>query len=97
MIAPSVHGWSADIDKVAPVDLEGAKKLLAEAGYPNGFSFQLDCPNDSSVNTIKIQPAGLEVDNSGITREVSGIVTGAEVADLDAFFACLINRRDRRA
>ena len=37
MIAPGVHGYANDIDKVAPVDGEGAKKLLAEAGYPNGL------------------------------------------------------------
>jgi len=54
MVAPSVHGWSAEIDKVAPVDVEGAKKLLAEAGYPNGFSFQLDCPNNRYVNDEEI-------------------------------------------
>ncbi|HLX81283.1 MAG TPA: ABC transporter substrate-binding protein [Burkholderiales bacterium] len=54
MVAPSVHGWSADIDKVAPADVEGAKKLLAEAGYPNGFSFQLDCPNNRYVNDEEI-------------------------------------------
>jgi peptide/nickel transport system substrate-binding protein len=54
MVAPSVHGWSADIDKTAPMDAEGAKKLLAEAGYPNGFSFQLDCPNNRYVNDEEI-------------------------------------------
>jgi peptide/nickel transport system substrate-binding protein len=54
MVAPSVHGWSADIDKVSPVDVEGAKKLLAEAGYANGFSFQLDCPNNRYVNDEEI-------------------------------------------
>jgi len=54
MVAPSVHGWSADLDKVSPVDIEGAKKLLAEAGYPNGFSFQLDCPNNRYVNDEEI-------------------------------------------
>jgi peptide/nickel transport system substrate-binding protein len=54
MVAPSVHGWSADLDKVSPVDTEGAKKLLAEAGYPNGFSFQLDCPNNRYVNDEEI-------------------------------------------
>ncbi len=26
------------------------KKLLAEAGYPNGFGVTLDCPNDRYVN-----------------------------------------------
>jgi len=54
MVAPSVHGWSADIDKVSPVNVEGAKKLLAEAGYPSGFSFQLDCPNNRYVNDEEI-------------------------------------------
>ncbi len=54
MVAPSVHGWSADLDKVAPADVEGAKKLLAEAGYPSGFSFQLDCPNNRYVNDEEI-------------------------------------------
>jgi peptide/nickel transport system substrate-binding protein len=54
MVAPSVHGWSADLDKVSAVDIEGAKKLLAEAGYPNGFSFQLDCPNNRYVNDEEI-------------------------------------------
>ncbi len=54
MIAPGVHGHSNDIDKVAPVDLEGAKKLLAEAGYPNGFEFGLDCPNNRYVNDEEI-------------------------------------------
>jgi peptide/nickel transport system substrate-binding protein len=54
MVAPSVHGWSADLDKVAPMNVEGAKKLLAEAGYPSGFSFQLDCPNNRYVNDERI-------------------------------------------
>jgi len=54
MVAPSVHGWSSDLDKAAPVNVEGAKKLLAEAGYPNGFSFQLDCPNNRYVNDEEI-------------------------------------------
>ena len=54
MVAPSVHGWSADLDKVSPVNVDGAKKLLAEAGYPSGFSFQLDCPNNRYVNDEEI-------------------------------------------
>ncbi|MGH8708224.1 MAG: ABC transporter substrate-binding protein [Burkholderiales bacterium] len=54
MIAPGVHGHSPDIDKVSPVDVEGAKKLLAEAGYPSGFEFSLDCPNNRYVNDEEI-------------------------------------------
>jgi peptide/nickel transport system substrate-binding protein len=54
IVAPSVHGWSAEMDKVSPVDVEGAKKLLTEAGYPNGFEFSLDCPNNRYVNDEEI-------------------------------------------
>jgi peptide/nickel transport system substrate-binding protein len=54
MIAPNVHGWSQDIDKVTPFDADGAKKLLAEAGYPGGFEFTLNCPNNRYVNDEEI-------------------------------------------
>jgi len=54
MIAPGVHGHSPDIDKVAPPDVDGARKLLAEAGYANGFEFGLDCPNNRYVNDEEI-------------------------------------------
>jgi peptide/nickel transport system substrate-binding protein len=54
MVAPGVHGHSNEIDKVSPVDVEGAKKLLAEAGYAQGFDFGLDCPNNRYVNDEEI-------------------------------------------
>uniref|UniRef100_UPI0028AECA46 ABC transporter substrate-binding protein n=1 Tax=Melaminivora sp. TaxID=1933032 RepID=UPI0028AECA46 len=51
MVAPSVHGWTKQLDeRAARYDVEGAKKLLADAGYPNGFSIKLECPNDRYVN-----------------------------------------------
>ena len=54
MVAPGVHGHSNDLDKVSPPDMDGAKKLLAEAGYPAGFEFGLDCPNNRYVNDEEI-------------------------------------------
>jgi len=54
MIAPGVHGHAKDIDVVMKYDPNGAKKLLAEAGYPNGFEFTLDCPNNRYVNDERI-------------------------------------------
>jgi len=54
MVAPGVNGHSAEIDVPAKVDVERAKKLLAEAGYPNGFEFQLNCPNNRYVNDEEI-------------------------------------------
>jgi len=54
MVAPGVHGHSKDIDIVMKPDANGARKLLAEAGYPDGFEFTLDCPNNRYVNDEKI-------------------------------------------
>jgi peptide/nickel transport system substrate-binding protein len=54
MVAPGVNGWFKEGDAVRGADIEGAKKLLAEAGYPNGFDFQLNCPNNRYVNDEEI-------------------------------------------
>jgi peptide/nickel transport system substrate-binding protein len=54
MIAPGVHPYSKQLDIVPKYDPAGAKKLLAEAGYPNGFEFTLDCPINRYVNDEKI-------------------------------------------
>src|SRR4051812_38356444 len=50
MYGPGVNGWTEETDKRLPYDPEASKKLLAEAGYPNGFGVTLDCPNDRYVN-----------------------------------------------
>ncbi len=54
MVAPGVNGHSVEIDKPIKPDLVRAKALLTEAGYPNGFEFQLNCPNNRYVNDEKI-------------------------------------------
>ncbi len=54
MVAPGVNGHTPALDKVSPPDPEGAKKLLAEAGYPDGFEFTLDCPNNRYVNDEEV-------------------------------------------
>jgi peptide/nickel transport system substrate-binding protein len=50
LVGPGVRGFQPDMNKRLPYDPEGAKKLLAEAGYPNGFEVAMNCPNDRYVN-----------------------------------------------
>jgi peptide/nickel transport system substrate-binding protein len=47
-IAPGVNGYTPQLADRLPYDPEAAKALLVEAGYPQGFSVTLDCPNDWS-------------------------------------------------
>ena len=58
MIAPELFVYSKDF--VRPkLDPDGAKKLLADAGYPNGFEVGMDCPNDRYVNDAAICQAAV--------------------------------------
>ena len=54
MMGPGVNGFSDAQNKRFPFDVEAGKKLLAEAGYPNGFEVGMDCPNDRYVNDEQI-------------------------------------------
>ena len=50
MAAPSLQGFDPALNNRYPYDPEASKKLLAEAGYPEGFGVSLDCPNDRYIN-----------------------------------------------
>jgi peptide/nickel transport system substrate-binding protein len=54
LVAPAIPGFLPTHDERLPYDPEKAKALLAEAGYPEGFSFAFVCENDSYVNDEEI-------------------------------------------
>jgi len=54
LVGPGINGWNAEQDKRLPFDVDAAKKLLADAGYPQGFEVSLNCPNDRYVNDGQI-------------------------------------------
>jgi peptide/nickel transport system substrate-binding protein len=54
MVAPAVNGFVPELNKRLPYDPDGARKLLADAGYPNGFELDMNCPNDRYVNDAEI-------------------------------------------
>ncbi|AVS63970.1 ABC transporter substrate-binding protein [Paracidovorax avenae] len=53
LVGPGVNGFQPDIKRL-PYDADAARKLLAEAGYPNGFEVGMNCPNDRYVNDARI-------------------------------------------
>lgn len=62
-------------------DLEGAKKLLAEAGYPDGFGITLHAPNNRYINDEKIAQAVAQY----LTR--AGIAAKLETMPSNVFFS----------
>jgi peptide/nickel transport system substrate-binding protein len=54
LISPQVNGWTKKSDARWPYDVEASKKLLAEAGYPQGFEVDFACPNNRYINDEEI-------------------------------------------
>jgi peptide/nickel transport system substrate-binding protein len=55
-VTPSPQGsWNdPQVEGRLPFDLAKAKALMTEAGYPDGFEIQLDCPNNRYINDEEI-------------------------------------------
>ena len=56
VVSPQIFGHHG-ASKPEAYDPEGAKKLLAEAGYPNGFAMTVSAPNDRYINDDQVAQA----------------------------------------
>jgi peptide/nickel transport system substrate-binding protein len=79
MLPPMMFGANKDA-KVAKADPAEAKKLLAEAGYPDGFALLLGTPNDRYVNDAQISQAVAQM----LSR--IGLKTSIEAMTASQFF-----------
>ena len=90
IVAPGVNGYAPELDQPPPYDPEKARALLAEAGYPDGFSVTLDCPNDWGDDEIAAC--------KGVAEQLGAI--GIEVAinflSTDEYEAKVYNARAER-
>ena len=78
VVPPGVNGHTTERDARLPYDPAASKQLLADAGYPNGFSVRLDCPNNRYNNDERICQAvvgmfgaiGVDVDLDAIRKSL---------------------------
>lgn len=73
---PPTDPWYVDLTDVDAYDVESAKALLAEAGYPDGFEFTLDTP-DYDPHPIVAQFLQAEYAKIGVTVNIN-IITANE-------------------
>src|SRR5258708_18796841 len=59
LYTPAVDGYDRRFDGATPYDPARAKALLKEAGYPNGFSVELDCSTQQPADSIGQAIAGM--------------------------------------
>jgi peptide/nickel transport system substrate-binding protein len=70
LLPEGFFGVSKNLEPEA-YDPEGAKKLLAEAGFPDGFKLTIHGPNDRYINDAKIAEAvGQMLSRIGVDTEV---------------------------
>lgn len=70
LVSPGIFGHNADL-KVEAYDVAGAKKLLAEAGYPDGFQLVIHAPNNRYVNDSRVaETVAALLSRAGITTRV---------------------------
>ena len=73
---PPTDPWYVDLTGVDAYDVEAAKALLAEAGYPDGFEFTLDTP-DYDPHPIVAQFLQAEYAKVGVKVNIN-IITANE-------------------
>jgi peptide/nickel transport system substrate-binding protein len=54
LVSSQVNGWTEVVNKRLAYSQDDAKKLLAEAGYPQGFEVDFACPNNRYINDEEI-------------------------------------------
>ncbi len=72
------------LDDTKPAKKQTAKAYAFDKSFSlDGITFHVQATNDGSENTLLITPSGLTEENDVIKQKINGMVTSAEIADLN--------------
>ena len=71
LVGPGVNAFDAALNVAPARDIAAAKKLMADAGYPDGFEVGMQCSNDRYVNDEFICTAVVAPPQPSIQKLVS--------------------------
>jgi peptide/nickel transport system substrate-binding protein len=81
MITQGVNGYAPEMDQPVPYAPTKARALLSDAGYPNGFSVTLDCPDEWGDDDI-IECTGAKQQLLAVGIDVSiNFLSAVDLAD----------------
>jgi len=86
LVGPGINGYAADVARL-PYDVAAAKKLMAAAGYAQGFALALHCPLGSYVNDGAVC--------AEVARQLGriGVQVRVQLQGKDSYFPRLLERQ----
>ena len=84
---PYIFGYDQALCEPFPYDPEKAKKLLAEAGYPNGFTFSMSAPSGRYLNDRQVAEAVV-----GQLKQI-GVKVDLRIKEWSTYVKQILNRK----
>ena len=83
LLAAGLLGGCSHFHRAAEEQPKPTGATFEQALEFQGIRFRVTATAEGTGNVVRVEPAGLEIDNSAMERTLEGRVTGAEAADLN--------------
>lgn len=79
---PSLKDYYNDLSSMYPNNIEKAKQLLAEAGYPDGFDMEITVPSNYQFHMDTAQVVVEQLKQVGINAKINGVEWSTWLSDV---------------